>query len=186
MEIWKDINEFKGIYQISNQGRIKRLPYSIIKNNGKKQSWSEKILSPTKDASGYYGIRSGTKTTGKSKTLRIHRLVAEAFIPNPDKLPCVNHIDGNKLNNCVDNLEWCTYKENIQHAFENGLRNDTKKVIQYDLNNNYIATYNSIREAKRKTGTRNTEINGCLHKIYKQSNGYIWKYADDNNLKELR
>lgn len=177
-EIWKDVSGYEGIYQISNFGNIKRLSYSIIRSNGNKQSWKEKILNPTKDASGYYGIRSCTKTTGKSETLRIHRLVAEAFIPNPNNLPCVNHKDGNKLNNKVDNLEYCTYSHNIKHAFNNGLRHDTKKINQYDLNGNFIATYNSIREAERITGTRNTGINECLHNNYKSSNGFIWKYAD--------
>ena len=137
------------------------------------------MLTPTKDSCGYYGIRSCTKITGKSKTLRIHRLVAENFIPNPENKPQVNHIDGNKLNNRVDNLEWCTCKENINHAFKNNL-NKTKKVEQYDLTGKYITTYNSIREAERVTGTRNTGINNCLHNTYKQSNGYIWKYADNN------
>lgn len=185
-EIWKDIEEFKGIYQISNYGRIKRLSYSIIRKNGVKQSWEEKILKPTKDSSGYYGIRSCTKHIGKSKTLRIHRLVAKSFIENPENLPCVNHKDGNKLNNRVENLEWCTYSHNIRHAIENNLNKTRKKVNQYDLQGNYIATYNSIREAERKTGTRNTGINCCLHSVYKCSNGYKWSYADDNNLTETR
>lgn len=177
-EIWRDVSGYEGIYQISNFGNIKRLSYSIIRSNGNKQSWKEKKLNPTKDSSGYYGIRSCTKITGKRETLRIHRLVAEAFIPNPNNLPCVNHKDGNKLNNKTENLEWCTYKENINHAFSTGLRQDTKKINQYDLDGNYIATYDSIREAERKTGTKNTGINACLHNKYKKSNGFMWKYAD--------
>lgn len=180
-EVWKDVKGYEGVYQISNLGEIKRLSYSIIRNNGYKQSWKEKKLKPTKDAGGYLGIRSGTKKNGKSYTLRIHRLVAEAFIPNPNRYNYINHIDGNKQNNRVNNLEWCTHEYNIKKAWEDGLCDGLKKKInQYDLNGNFIASYPSIREAERKTGVRNTGINGCLHNVYKSSGGFVWKYADNN------
>lgn len=185
-EIWKDVVGFEGKYQISNYGRIKRLTYAIIRSNGKKQTWKEKILNPTKDASGYYGIRSCTKNNiknGTMITLRIHRLVAEAFIPNPNNYNHINHIDGNKLNNRVDNLEWCTNEYNIKMAWKDGLCDGCKKKInQYDLDGNFIRSYESAREAERIGGFRNQNIAHCCMGRYKSSGGYIWRYADDNNM----
>lgn len=185
-EVWKDINGLEGKYQISNYGRIKRKEYSIIRNNGRKQTWKEKILKPTKDASGYLGIRSCTKNNlqnGKSITLRIHRLVAEAFIDNPNNYNFVNHKDGNKLNNCVENLEWCTCKENIIHAWETGLCDKCKrKINQYDLEGNFIRSWESAREAERIGGYVNQNIAHCCRGKQKTHYGSIWKYADEDIL----
>lgn len=101
MEIWKDIQGYDGLYQVSNIGRVKSLNYS--------RTGKEKILKPCK-ANGYLQVYLYKE--GKSKMYKIHRLVAMAFIPNPDNLPCVNHIDEDKSNNCEDNLEWCTVAYN--------------------------------------------------------------------------
>ena len=109
-ELWKDVVGFEDRYQISNLGRV----YSKITN---------KILVPVlsqNDFLGYYRV-TFRFPDGKPHSKAIHRMVAEAFIPNPNKLPCVNHIDGNKLNNVVDNLEWCTKSYNAKHAYENNL-----------------------------------------------------------------
>ena len=111
-EIWKDIPGYENKYRISNLGRV----YS---------SCSNKILYQWKMRNGYYSV--GLSEHGKVHTTLVHRLVAEAFLPNPDKLPCVNHIDGDKTNNNVDNLEWCTSKENNQHAYKNNLGNYVEK-----------------------------------------------------------
>lgn len=109
MEEWKEIEEFDGKYSVSNSGQIK---------NTKRGTILKQVLNPT----GYYMIN--VKPFGrqrKSKTFRVHREVAKAFIPNPDNLPQVNHIDGCKTNNHVSNLEWCTPSENARHAAELGL-----------------------------------------------------------------
>lgn len=106
-EIWKDIKNFEGLYQISNYGNI----YS---NNRKM------ILKPRKDKDGYLGINLYKNNC--SKSYRVHRLVAIHFIFNPDDKLQVNHIDGNKENNCVWNLEWCTQEENMQHSLKHKLR----------------------------------------------------------------
>ena len=108
-EIWKDIEGFNGRYQISNTGKVK----SIYKQK-------EKFLTPQKDRYGYLTI--DLRKDGKSKRNKLHRLVAKAFIPNPDSLPQVNHKNGNKEDNNADNLEWCTAKENLKHALDSGLR----------------------------------------------------------------
>ena len=184
-EIWKDIKGFEGKYQISNIGRIKRLSNFIVRNNGRKQSWKEKILNPTKDSSGYYTIRSCKKNNikeGKSITLRIHRLVAEAFIPNPNNYNYINHIDCNKENNVWTNLEWCTNEYNVKQAWATGLcDNQKKKINQYDLQGNFIRSYESAREAERLGGFRNQNIAHCCKNKQKTHYGYIWKYANDNN-----
>lgn len=108
MEIWKDIVGYESKYQISNLGRIR---------NAK----SKKLYIIGIDSNGYYRINL-YDNLGKYKTYRVHRLLGIAFIPNPNNYPCINHIDGNKLNNDLSNLEWCTYKHNIIHAVQNKLR----------------------------------------------------------------
>lgn len=119
-EIWKDITDFPN-YQISNYGRVKskaRITNVGIKNV-KEIKRKEKILKPLKLTKGYLGIKLYNNTF--SKTFKIHRLVAETFIPNLNNLPQVNHIDGNKQNNYVDNLEWISNLKNQRHAIKNGL-----------------------------------------------------------------
>lgn len=139
-EVWKDIPNYEGIYQISNYGNVKSLKRNTYNQYGKK----DKILKPILQNDDYYAVNLSYKN--KVKRLRINRLVADAFIPNPNNYNCVNHIDGNKHNNNVNNLEWCTFKENTQHALKNGLIK-RKKVICYDLKNNVIKHFNSVKDA---------------------------------------
>ena len=110
-EIWKDVKGYEGLYQVSNLGRVKRLRF-INRHLDFKQ---EKILKPYKDGGDYYFV-IGLHKNGKKKYKAIHRLVAEAFIPNPNNYPIVNHKDENKENNYVDNLEWCTHKYNSNYG----------------------------------------------------------------------
>lgn len=154
MEIWKDIEGYKGLYQVSNLGRIK----SLGNNKNKK----EKILKSHYDNNGYYSIVL-YKNNNRKKYL-IHRLIAEAFIPNPNNLPCVNHKDENKQNNNVDNLEWCTQKYNMKYSLD-------KKVICIETK----IIYNSLTEAS----SINKIDLGLLSRVCNQSNytagGYHWK-----------
>lgn len=115
-EIWKSVKGFEGLYEVSNFGEVKSLPRNgtILK---------PRLLIGFIDSGGYQQVLLSSKRVHK----KIHRLVAEAFIPNPDNKPCVNHIDRIKTNNHIDNLEWCTYKENTIHSFNTGRRSN-----QYD------------------------------------------------------
>lgn len=145
-EIWKDIKNYEGLYQISNFGRVK----SLVGYNGHKYIKRNKILKQ------YYSKQSidvkrchiCLKKNKKKETFRIHRLVAMAFIPNPENKPEVNHIDSNPLNNCVNNLEWVTSKENSQHALKYGrnkLNYDYRDVL-YD----YSYSNLTIKEILKK------------------------------------
>lgn len=122
-EIWKDVKEYEGIYQVSNLGRVKALERTWYsgRNGCTKKTKPEHIMKYRLAKNTGYCLLKLVKN-GVEKHVFVHRLVAETFISNPNNLPEVNHIDGNKENNCVDNLEWCTEKENISHAIKNKLR----------------------------------------------------------------
>lgn len=135
-EIWKDIKGYEGLYQISNFGNIK----SLVGWNGnkyiKKYYKREKILKKSFSTTGY--LKIGLKKDGKFKNYKVHRLVAEAFIPNPCNYPIINHINGNKIDNRIENLEWCTYSYNTKEAYKLGLN---FKKIDFTLENNVIKDY---------------------------------------------
>lgn len=190
-EIWKDIEDYKGLYQASNLGNVKSL--SKIKNNklvGKFKT-KEKILSAGIDSKGYYSVV--LYKNGNKKVCSVHRLVAQTFIPNHENKPCVNHIDGNKLNNNVNNLEWCTYRENNLHALRTGLNpilkgkdnpmygrhgknhNHSIPVSQYDRNGEHIKDWVNMREAELSLNITRGKISACCNGNQKTAGGYIWK-----------
>lgn len=128
-EIWKPIKDFEGLYEVSNFGRVKALARK--KNCNKGWGWiKEHIMKPTNYGAEYYRVPLTSKEHIKKYYL-VHRLVAQTFIENPNNLPQVNHIDGDKSNNCVKNLEWCTREDNIKHAYKIGLNPSRKKIIEY-------------------------------------------------------
>ena len=118
---------------------------------------------------------------GKQKRMRVHRMVALAFIDNPDNKPYVNHINGNRSDNNVENLEWVTPSENIQHAVDTGLFKSgrTRAVIQYNLNGEQMATFESASEAARQTGGSQSKITMCCRRQRDSANDYQWRYYDD-------
>lgn len=175
-EIWKDIPDYEGLYMVSNLGRVK----SLSKYHHKR----EQILKNKLTKDGYY--ETTLFKNGKAKYIRTHRLVAFAFIPNTFNKEQINHIDGNKLNNCVENLEWCTLQENKDHAIRTGLQDfigeknpKAKSVIQYDLNNNEIARFKTLREAMNKTGVLENKISTVCNHHRKTAGGYIWKFESE-------
>lgn len=119
MEVWKDVKGYEGFYQVSNKGRVKSLARTIVRSDGQYKSIKEKILKSGTSSKGYQQIN--LCRNGKQKTMKIHRLVAEAYIPNSKNKPEVNHKDGDKSNNVISNLEWVTPKENMRHAYDIGL-----------------------------------------------------------------
>lgn len=118
---------------------------------------------------------------GKQKRMRVHRMVALAFIDNPDNKPYVNHINGKRYDNNVENLEWVTPSENIQHAVNTGLFKSgrTRAVIQYNLNGEQMATFESASEAARQTGGSQSKITMCCRRQRDSANDYQWRYYDD-------
>lgn len=180
-EVWKDVPEYEGLYMISNLGNV----LSKVPNNGKPK---KKIMKQSICSSGY--MKVVLSKNGNHKQHMIHRLVAKAFIPNPENKETVNHIDGNKKNNCVDNLEWNTYSENLKHAYKNGLNSwnprkgeRMKAVEQLDRNTEeVIARYQSVGEALRAINAPASHyslISCCdKRKHYNTFYGYKWRWAD--------
>lgn len=120
-EVWKDIVGFETVYQVSNKGRIKRLESRCVAKGGSTRRVKERILTPFPNKTRHNYLYINLNWEGITQ-FRVHRLVAKMFISNPNNLPEVNHLDGNKNNNCVNNLEWCTSSENKQHALRTGLK----------------------------------------------------------------
>ena len=186
METWKDIPGFDGAYQISSHGRIKSF----------KKAKSGRILS-TKNSKGWYFTVNLIDASGGSNILRVHRLVAEAFIPNPGDKPEVNHKDTNKQNNGVDNLEWVTRLENCVHAIKhnpNILRGMNrynkyirpKTIQQLALSGKLLAEFPNSAEAERVTGVCHRNILQVASKdeykpgmTRRQAGGFVWKYKED-------
>lgn len=121
-EIWKDIKDYEGIYQVSNLGRVRSLTRKVKTFNGFRITKGQ-LLKPLKTNRNYF--RVDLKQNQKNKYKSIHRLVAETFIPNPNNYPIINHIDGDTSNNKADNLEWCTQSHNIKEAYRVGLARPT-------------------------------------------------------------
>lgn len=186
-EIWKDIKGYEGLYQVSNLGRIKSLE-RYVKNHDAMQYHEEKIKLATErkrndGKQGYLALQ--LYRDNKAKNCYVHRLVAEAFIPNPESKPTVNHINGDKHDNRAENLEWATYSENNIHAYVTGLNDETHRrnckgsmpVAQYDRDMNLINIYPSLREAERQTGVDCRCISIGIRKGWKYG-GFIWKKTE--------
>jgi hypothetical protein len=175
-ELWKAIKGFEGIYEISNLGRVKGLERVVICKNGQPKTVRERILSPKKSNSGYFEVQ--LQYAGKRKMQYIHRLVAETFMPNPEHKEEVNHIDENKTNNRVDNLEWVTRMENVHHgtALQRRVDKYKKRVYQYTKEGDFVKAWDcsvSCAEA----GFSPCNIRRCCHGLYTQHKGYKWSYA---------
>lgn len=157
MEIYKDIEGYEG-YKISNYGNVKSLKFG-----------KEKILKQTKDKDGYLYV--GLCKQGKIKMCKVHRLVAKAFIANPNNLQQVNHKDENKTNNNVTNLEWCTNEYNINYGTRN--QRASKQVICLETG----VIYPSLKEVKRQLGFAQSYISFACRGKRKRAYGYTWKYV---------
>ena len=184
-EEWRDIPGFEGRFSVSNLGRVKSNA-RIVNNHTGTIHKPERILSQRYSKKGYMVIDL-VDATGKKKYRQVHRLVAIAFIPNPENKPQINHIDGVKDNNTVTNLEWCTNSENQKHAYRLGLNYVTgragkpkKPVYQIDIETNEIINeYPSIADAARAVKCKTSSLIGaCCRNEYgrKTIMGYRWEY----------
>lgn len=180
-EIWKPIRNYEDLYKISNLGNVKSLRTNKILKFGEVQ--------------GYLNV--SLCKNGKSVSKRVHRLVAEAFLSKKKNQNIVNHIDGNKQNNNVNNLEWCTQKDNIQHSWKNGFSKSNEKqkqavkiankkinrygreIFQYNLNGKFVKKWCNAREIKRQLGISLTTLFMACTGRQKSACGYIWKYGEN-------
>ena len=169
MAIWRDVVGYEGLYQVSDKGDVKSLPK--VKHNGKGYyKTQEKILKPGKRGRGNAKYNFVVLTDGiVEKSVSVHRLVADAFLENPQNFPEVNHKDENTLNNNLSNLEWCTRQYNIDYS-------KSEKISQYAIGGEKLAEYKSISVAAKMTGISRTAINNSLTGWSKTAGGYIWKY----------
>lgn len=162
-EIWRDIIGFEGVYMVSNYGRVK------CRHN----SHREILRTPCRAPNGYMRLVLSNK--GRRLTISVHREVAKAFIPNPNKYDTVNHKDFDKTNNAASNLEWLPLKDNVLHAKNNG-RNNRKPIAQYTKCGNLIKVWDSAYEVEKTLGFFATLISRCCRGIQKSHKGYIWKF----------
>jgi hypothetical protein len=179
-EIWKDIEGFNGRFAVSNKGRVLSKARYINRPYGKTFK-EDYILKPHKTHKGYLAV-----DLDKKKNKVIHRLVALAFIPNPENKPQVNHIDGDKTNNNVENLEWCTNRENTIHAYETGLNKNRESIHQYSLEGKLIRIWTSAYEIERVLGIGNTTIQAACTRKNHKTKGFYWMYEKDVLLKNIQ
>ena len=169
-EVWKDIAGYEGLYKVSDKGNV----YSVERKDSRGNKCGGRTLKPRYDKDGY--LRVTLYKDGKEKKKVIHRLVAEAFIRNPNKYPEVNHKDENKSNNELSNLEWCTRKYNINHGTL--IERLSKKVKAVNVKTGEVLTFTSIMEAGRN-GYSGGHVSEACRGVYYGGNlyrGYKWSY----------
>lgn len=182
IEEWKDIKGYEGHYQISNKGNVKSLK-RIVDNGRGKYTRSERMLKQHINQYGYYTVCL-IKDKAK-KNLIVHRLVAEAFLPNKNNFPQVNHKDENKANNQIENLEWCTAQYNSAYGTrpQRLAKNNYKSVSQYTIDGKYVATYESIQDAAKAVDGNGSHIGSMCNKKahFVSAYGYKWSYLKRGN-----
>ena len=186
-EVWKPVRNYEGLYEVSNMGRVKSLNYN--------KTGKERIMKLNKDKDGYLLVN--LHKNAKMECCKVHRLVATAFLDNSNNLPEVNHKDENKLNNCVDNLEWCSRSYNMtyngrakkvgkklrgrkQTEEHNKKRAEKRKKPIFSINkeSGLIIWWKSAKEAGKILGIDSSSITKCCKGKYNSAGGHIWFYAD--------
>lgn len=182
-EVWKPIEGYEGLYDVSNLGNVRRHRY--IKGTGETRTYP---IKPTPNGTGY--VKVVLYDRDRYTNVLVHRLVAKAFVENPNNKEQVNHIDGCKTNNAADNLEWCTQSENVRHAYSHGLNraqatgkfgSDNPKAIKVEMlskDGTLLRTFGSLIDAAQFMGKKkSSDICSCCKGRNKTAYGYVWRYA---------
>jgi hypothetical protein len=185
-EIWLPIKGYEDYYEVSNFGRIKSL--NRVVGDRVRIELPERIMKMSKNEAGYWMVDLYKKS--KRTTNRVHRLVAEAFIPNPKNKPQVNHKDSNRANSCVSNLEWCTPSENTQHGYDFGNltgywsgrlgyeNKSSKPIIQRSISGDFIREFAGQMEAERSTGIFQANIGKVCRGERNHAGGFLWEFKN--------
>lgn len=165
-EIWKDIEEYEGLYQVSNIGIVRSLRNNIILKSKIERSGYERVV---------------LSVNNIPKDYSVHRLVANAFIQNPNNYPIVNHKDENRTNNRVDNLEWCTQKYNVNYGtgIAKRVKSQSKKVLQFKTDGTFVKEWESTMAVQRNLGFNQPHIVDVCNGKRRIANGYLWKYKKE-------
>jgi hypothetical protein len=191
-EEWKDIEGYENLYQVSNLGRVKSLERYEESNSfiGVRRR-GERILKPIIKPSGY--LQVALSKNSKAKTFTVHRLVAQAFIPNPENKPCIDHVNTNPSDNRLENLRWCTHKENSNNPLTvqkwcgnprmktwlgklGKEHHSSKPIIQFTLDGELVRKWDCAEDAVREMGYSKTCISQVLNKKRQQTGGSKWEY----------
>lgn len=188
-EVWKDVIDYEGLYQVSNLGHVRSLDHYVAHSYGGVALHRGRLKKVSFDGN-YLNVT--LSKDGKTRTFRVHRLVAAAFIPNPDACKCVNHIDGNKRNNVVSNLEWCTHRQNTQHAINHGLitfentgftswpkesREHYSKIRKKAIVRSDGKQYKCTADAAADLGVTYSAVSHVLRGLEETCRGYSFSYA---------
>lgn len=181
-EEWRAVPGYEGLYEVSNMGRVRSLPRVIVYKDGRSRFDKGRVLSMS-------GGKNYRLVTLGSRNIPVHRIVAEVFVPNPNNLPIVNHINEARWDNRADNLEWCTQRHNltcgnVQVKCSKGYLHLKKEVEQRDINGNLLNTFNSMGEAARSVGLSVGNICMCCKEPdrHKTAGGYKWNYKKNDIL----
>lgn len=174
-EIWKPVKGYEGYYEVSNLGNVRSVDRVVVYSNGAKHSYKGTILSTRPNSAGYTTVRLSINQDRVNHF--VHRLVAEAFLPNPNNYPQVNHKDENPKNNALENLEWCSATYNINYGNRN--KSTRRPIVRLSLEGDYIDSYDGIRQAARELGLSNSGISGALTGTYYTHLGYCWVYKEE-------
>lgn len=192
-EVWKPVVGYEGLYEVSSLGSVRSVTHTVHvrrKNYEYDMTVTGKVLVPQKRRHGYLSVwlyGHGGKAKKDGMQLSVHRLVADAFLPNPNGYTEVNHKDESKANNCAENLEWCTHQQNsvcgtrgkrIGEANKNGKK--SKRIAQYTKDGELVRVFPSLQEASRN-GYSASNVSKCAngHHSYSHAYGYIWRYVGE-------
>lgn len=191
-EIWRDIDDYIGLYQVSNMGRVKSVERVIWDNRGYYKTVPERILKAGKINGGYMQV--GLCKEGKTKKYLVHQLVASAFVENPEGYKEINHISEDKTNNKAENLEWCSRSYNVNYGTRNNrmaeklrgmkqseeqIKKKSRPVLGINKVSGLIVEFNSAREASRQLVINQSSIWECCQGKRKSAGGYTWHYVED-------